>query len=72
MQKPTGKGERLIILNTITQFGWVSNAKLVFKSTKKTGDYHGQMNLALFRKWFIEQLLPNIPKNSNIMMDNAP
>jgi len=72
VQKPTGKGERLIILNAITQCGWVPGAKLVFKSTKKTGDYHGQMNLELFRKWFIEKLLPNIPKNSNIIMDNAP
>jgi transposase len=44
VQKPTGKGERLIIINAITKSGWVPGAKLVFKSTKKTGDYHGQMN----------------------------
>lgn len=72
IQKPTGKGERLIIINAITKSGWVSGAKLVFKSTKKTGDYHGQMNWDLFKKWFIEMLLPNIPKNSVIIMDNAP
>lgn len=46
-------------------------AKLVFKSTRKTGDYHGQMNAELFQKWFGEKLLPNIPKNSIIVMDNA-
>jgi len=72
VQKPTGKGERLIIINAITKSGWVSNAKLVFKSTTKTGDYHGQMNWELFKKWFTEMLLPNIPANSLIMMDNAP
>jgi transposase len=71
VQKPTGKGERLIIINAITKSGWVSGAKLVFKSTRKTGDYHGQMNLDLFKKWFTEMLLPNIPKNSLIIMDNA-
>jgi hypothetical protein len=38
VQKPTGKGERLIIINAITKDGWVPNAKLVFKSTKRTGD----------------------------------
>jgi transposase len=70
-QKPTGKGERLIIINAITKDGWVPNAKLVFKSTRKTGDYHGQMNEELFRKWFVEKLLPNIPSNSMIIMDNA-
>jgi transposase len=72
VQKPTVKGERLIILNAVTHSGWVPRSKLVFKSTKKTGDYHGQMNWDLFRKWFTEMLLPNIPKGSIIVMDNAP
>ena len=71
VQKPTGKGERLIIINAITKFGWVSGSKLVFKSTRKTGDYHGQMNWDLFKKWFTEMLLANISKNSLIIMDNA-
>lgn len=71
VQKPTGKGERLIIINAITKAGWVPGAKLVFKSTKKTGDYHGQMNSDLFQKWFVEMLLENIPPNSLIIMDNA-
>lgn len=71
IQKPTGQGERLIIMNAITKDGWVPNAKMVFKSNRKTGDYHGQMNFELFKKWFSEKLLPNIPKNSLIVMDNA-
>jgi transposase len=71
IQKPTGKGERLIIINAITKDGWVPGAKLVFKSTQKTGDYHGQMNWDLFRKWFSESLLPNIPERSLIVLDNA-
>jgi len=72
VQKPTGKGERLIIINAITSSGWVSGSKLVFKSTRKTGDYHGQMNWDLFKRWFVEMLLPGIPENSIIVMDNAP
>lgn len=71
IQKPTGKGERLIIMNAITKDGWVPGAKNVFKSTRKTGDYHGQMNAQQFQKWFSEMLLPNIPSNSIIIMDNA-
>lgn len=71
VQKPTGKGERLIIINAITESGWVPRSKLVFKSTRKTGDYHGQMNWDLFKKWFEEMLLPNIPKDALIIMDNA-
>ncbi len=72
VQKPTGNGERLIIINAITKSGWVPGAKLVFKSTSKTGDYHGQMNWDLFKKWFTEMLIPNIPEHSLIIMDNAP
>ena len=70
-QKPTGKGERLIIMNAITKDGWVPGAKVTFKSTRKTGDYHGQMNQTMFTKWFEEKLLPNIPARSLIIMDNA-
>lgn len=71
IQKPTGKGERLIIVHAITRDGWVPGAKLTFKSTQKTGDYHGQMNEEMFTKWFQEKLLPNIPDGSLIIMDNA-
>ena len=71
VQKPTGKGERLIIINAISSNGWVSDAKLVFQAKRKTGDYHGQMNAELFQKWFKEKLMPNISCNSLIIMDNA-
>ncbi|MCP4461095.1 MAG: hypothetical protein GY816_24205 [Cytophagales bacterium] len=71
LQKPTGKGERLIIINAVTENGWVPGAKLTFKSSRKTGGYHGQMNQEMFTKWFREKLLPNIPKKSLIIMDNA-
>jgi transposase len=72
ISKPTGKGERLIILNAITEKGWVPNCKLVFSALKKTGDYHANMNWDNFSKWFKENLLKNIPENSLIILDNAP
>jgi transposase len=69
--KPTGKGERLIIVNAINREGWIPNAKLVFASSKKTTDYHTSMNWKAFSEWFENKLLPNIPENSIIIMDNA-
>ena len=71
VNKPAGKGERLIVVNAITLDGWVNNAQLVFEAKKRTGDYHGQMDWGNFSRWFTEQLLPNIPENSIIIMDNA-
>ncbi len=72
VQKPSGKGLRLILVHAITADGWVEGAKLVFQAKKRTGDYHGQMNFENFHKWFVECLLPRIPACSLIMMDNAP
>lgn len=71
VNKPSGKGPRLIILHAITKEGWVQGAKLVFQAKSGTGDYHGQMDYNNFSKWFIDQLLPNIPPQSLIIMDNA-
>ena len=71
VNKPSGKGVRLIIVNAVTKNGWVPKAKLVFQAKQSTGDYHGQMDYRNFSKWFKEQLLPNIPSQSLIFMDNA-
>jgi len=72
VHKPTGKGERLLIINARTKAGGVPGAQLVCKSTRKTGDYHGQMNNGLCTKWLTEKLLPNLPQNARSSMDNAP
>ena len=50
--KPTGKGDRLIIINAISENGWIPDAKLVFKASSKTGDYHQSMNWGVFKEWF--------------------
>jgi transposase len=71
INKPSGKGERLIIINAVTKNGWVKNAKLAFQAKSNTGDYHGSMDEDNFTRWFTEQLLPNIPDESVIVMDNA-
>ena len=71
VNKPSGVGPRLIIVNAITKDGWVNGAELVFEAKKRTGDYHGQMNWENFSKWFVDQLLPNLPPASLIILDNA-
>jgi len=71
VNKPSGVCPRLILIHAITKKGWVPNAQLVFEAKKRTGDYHGQMNWDNFSKWFQSRLIPNIPKNSIIILDNA-
>lgn len=57
VNKPSGKGERLIIINAITRKGWIEYAELVFESKKRTGDYHGQMNWDNFSFMVYEKIV---------------
>ena len=71
VNKPSGKGPRLVIVHAMTEDGWVNGADLIFEAKKRSGDYHDQMNWDTFSDWFRNQLLPNIPSHSLIVMDNA-
>lgn len=63
---------RLIVVHAGSESGFVPGAALVFRSGLATGDYHGQMNRDNFEKWLLEKLLPNIPPESVVVLDNAP
>ena len=71
IRKPTGKGNRLIILHAGGEDGWIEGGDLVFQSKKATGDYHDEMNSERFEEWFHDQLMPNIQQNTLIVIDNA-
>ena len=68
---PSGKGQRLIVVHAGGVEGWVPGADLVFRSKTNSADYHDEMNSENFMEWFTVQLLPNIPHNSVIVIDNA-
>ena len=67
---PLGKGKRLIIAHAGSCEGFVPEAKLNFVS-KKTSDYHDEMNGKHFEEWLETKVFPNIPEESVIVMDNA-
>ena len=66
---PIGKGSRLIILHAGTNERWVPGALLCFQSKHGKEDYHEEMDGPT---WITDQLLPNIPAKSVIIIDNAP
>lgn len=68
---PVSKGRRLIVVHAGGEMGFINKALLIFKSHTTTGDYHGDMNAANFTKWLEQQLIPNLPPHSVIVMDNA-
>lgn len=69
--KAIGKGPRLIIVHAGGERGFVKNALLIFQSQQKTGDYHDDMNYDNFSRWVQNMLLPNLPPNSVVVVDNA-
>lgn len=69
LKNPSGKGKRLIILHVGSELGFVDGGLLLFES-KKTADYHEEMNATVFEEWFIA-LLNKLPDNAVIVMDNA-
>jgi len=71
VNKPSGVGPRLIIVHAMTRDDWVDGAELVFLAKKRTRDYHGQMNWSNFSRWFTIQLMPNVPEDSIVILDNA-
>lgn len=71
LKAPLGKGKRLIICHAGSRKGWIKAPPLVFES-KKTSDYHEEMDHVVFENWFFNTLIPSIPPASTIIMDNAP
>ena len=70
LKVPLGKGQRFIVVHAGTSAGFIPNSLLCFQS-KSTNDYHEEMDASVFKDWFTNNLLPNIPRNSVIVMDNA-
>lgn len=70
---PSSRGKRITILHCGWENGWVADALLL--SAKNINDcsldYHQDMTAELFEKWFECTLLPKLPPNSVIVLDNA-
>ncbi|XP_050516660.1 uncharacterized protein LOC126891526 [Diabrotica virgifera virgifera] len=70
LRAPSGKGQRLIVAHIGSDTGFLENNALVFIS-KKTGDYHEDMDAVCFERWF-ENVLQHLEPNSVVVLDNAP
>ena len=71
---PAGRGQRFVILHCGIENGFIENCSLVFQSKANDGrDYHSEMNSRILKTWIEEQLIPNLPEDSVvvIIMDNA-
>ena len=51
-RRPSGKGNRLIILHAGSENGWLLHADLVFEAKKTSGKYHDEMNSERYKYCF--------------------
>ncbi|CAH2109036.1 unnamed protein product [Euphydryas editha] len=72
VRKNFNPGQRWIIVHAGNENGFIENAELIYKCKSSTGDFHSQMNNSNFIKWLNEKLIPNLPPNGIVIIDNAP
>jgi transposase len=68
---PISKGDMLVIVHACSEQGFIPEALLIYPAKRQTGDYHSNMNADNYQKWVIEKLLPNLPPQSVLVVDNA-
>lgn len=70
---PANRGKRITILHAGSEEGWIPEC--LFLAAKNISDssldYHCDTTAEVFEDWFQNKLMPNIPPNSCIVMDNA-
>lgn len=72
VKQNVSKGKRYVVIHAGSKNGFVPNALLIFSGTNKKEEYHSDMNKQNFTKWVEGKLIPNLPKASIVVMDNAP
>eukprot|EP00170_Pyropia_yezoensis_P003211 contig_13439_g3218 len=68
----SGRGARIIVAHVGSRStGLPHDEGLVFIGKKMSGDYHGEMNSATWRKWLEDKVLPLI-RGDVLVVDRAP
>lgn len=68
---PCGAGKRLIINHIGSEDGFLHDCRECFVGKKNSVDYHHEMNANHFERWWKEDVLPALPNNSVVVLDNA-
>ena len=71
LERPAGKGRRWCFIHAMLQTGLIANGLYIFEAKKSTGDYHNMFNAQHFQEWWINQLMPNLPEKSVVIIDRA-
>uniref|UniRef100_A0A2A4K5K9 Tc1-like transposase DDE domain-containing protein n=1 Tax=Heliothis virescens TaxID=7102 RepID=A0A2A4K5K9_HELVI len=65
------KGQGVVIVHAGSEAGFVSDGLLMLKGNPKSTDYHDNLNHDIYERWVRTQLLPGLPDNSVVVVDNT-
>jgi hypothetical protein len=65
------KGERVIIERDGSENSFILNALLILKSGTKSKEYQHRVNFDNYERWLKVKLIPNLPPDSVLVMNNA-
>ena len=68
---PSGAGRRLILNQLGSELGFLQRCGECFIGTKKTSDYHCEMNSQHFEEWWEKMVLPDLPEKAVVVIDRA-
>ena len=71
LKAPVSRGPRFALVHAGSEDGFINGTELNFLCKKNTANEHEEMDGETYEKWFMEQLVPNCPRNSVVVLDNA-
>ncbi|KAJ4429101.1 hypothetical protein ANN_26102 [Periplaneta americana] len=63
--------QRAIVVQAGGEMGFIYGAELIYDSKSQSADYHDEMNDENYNKWLKEHLIPNLPSECSVVLDNA-
>lgn len=69
---PINKEKCLIMLHAGGEMAFIEGCLTMLEAQHKPGDYHDNTNHNMYMKWLTEKLIPNLPVNSVVVIDNSP
>jgi hypothetical protein len=68
LKPPTARGPRFSVVHTGNENGFLPNAQLVFLCKNNIADAHDEMDGEIYEQYFKDQVLPNLPPSSVIVL----
>jgi hypothetical protein len=68
LKLPIARGKRFALVHTGNEDGFLPSAQLVFLCKKNTADTHDEMDGEIYEQYFKDQVLPNLPPSSVILL----